>query len=121
MRRKISVPINPLETLADRLRGGRSGAVREWRRVFDPQLARIVRRALNQPAAESGYTWRIQDCARQAGLSAPAISSDERELLLAQLSNRCSDTIIEQLQHGPNPGDPLARTRSRRGERSVPK
>lgn len=92
-----------LERLATRARHGDVGAGAQLRQELEPQMVRIVRRAV-RAGGDSPLARRITDAARRAMPLGPPQSADP-DGLARRVAHSLCDAVLGQLQPRP-PGAP---------------
>jgi hypothetical protein len=84
---------NSFASLADRVEAGDAGAPAQLRRELEPEMVRIVRRALRDGRGRTPLDRRILAEARHVGWHADLAAGAERERLIEELA-RCVCTSV---------------------------
>jgi hypothetical protein len=84
--------------LAARIRQGDPTAEAEWHRNMDPQVVRIVRRALGSRTRPSPLTLRIRAEAQRLSATWARLWEEEPEKLAGLLACQIGATLLDQLR-----------------------
>src|SRR5262245_52373129 len=89
-----------MNDLADRAARGEPGAMTEWCRIMEPQLAPIVRQALREGTrprpALNGLTQNILTVAQRATEDQPALATQHREYLVRPVARRIAESMVQR-------------------------
>ena len=87
-----------LNQLASRIEGGDASAVPQFRRELEPQMERIVGRALRSRTAANPLSRRIQEQARQVSGGHALGPADRLDLVIKLVTRAMCDSAVERLQ-----------------------
>jgi hypothetical protein len=94
-----------MSDLADRAARGEPGAMTEWCRIMEPQLAPIVRHALSdgtRARPDSGdLTQRILATARKLTETDPVLASRHREYLVRPVAHQIAKALVRRSRPDP--------------------
>jgi hypothetical protein len=97
-----------LNQLAARIEGGDASAVTQFRRTFEPQMARVVGRALRSGSTATPLNRRIQEKARQLSRGNGLRPTRRLDLLVELVTRAMCDSALERLRNA-EPAHRMAR------------
>jgi hypothetical protein len=89
-----------LRHLVERIRHGDPSAASAWQETFQPQMVRIVRRAIRAGDLPAGFVRHVVAAADHLDSPRTCLVSGEREELIAMLAARLGSTVFRRLQAG---------------------